>query len=1022
MEIIKPRGYKYLNDASGRDPKDVLVANETITKSSIIIRDELLYEYYLFKNYDEFNAVYPINTTHCCHEVIIGGLPQKIKFDIDCTSKYEGGVFGGTIDDYMRCENIKSTINKFAIDYIGNTSCVHIIDSSGIIYDSTGDKCYKFSYHYVINILVPNVGTAKCIAEYVRDQLTYPGAKELLDMNVYKSIQNFRTPYSAKKSRKLVPQDGHDRNKCMIGVYDEIPMLNIPPNSPLEKYIGSKPLTIQYGDINDDFAKEIIKQIPADKIRGWEYRRTVGNLLIFNRTPLAPTMCDICNRDHDNDNTMQLIMKLDGSIVKYCRREQGKSKVLLRANKSIPKFVFYANRMYKQLDIAAKCNFENKFIYSDKDMLGIDKMNIGDNPRTMYIRANMKMGKTQIMIDYLRKYEHVVVISFRCAFTNDKMAHLRKYGFKSYSDIEGEIDLRYTRRVIIQLESLHRLSTHVVPDLVIMDESESIFDQFNSDTIRDINTTHAMFEWIVTGCTSLLALDANLDQRTTEIIRYYRGTTGEIFVNNIYQNFTGDIIKPVSKKILNSKIIAAVKAGKNIIIPTNNKRYADSICTSIASAVPGCKILYISGNTPEETKKEIFSDVNNYWKQYQVVIYTPTCSAGVSFTEEHFDAVYAYFTNCSTSVETSRQMLYRVRNVASKTYYVCIKEVPKPALAANINDLEKVFTNINYLRSNNVGIDCRYKFGPDGNYEFVKDGIYKIWLWNKFAQMQSQCYFIQRFCEQSAATGARFDVSEYDKEDAGTIANVDKLFKSAELLIDDVHCTSVAAAEDVEPEIYKQIVTTGIKNREQNAIVKRYQLRKKYKYPAPKPITKAFVQTYGDKKTQAIHKNLLEILQSTNYNVSIDNIKRYEDSIKNRPKNLNSKILPTKSAQHLMAIKLLTICGFNGIMDTREINKDVIYNNIVANKQYIVDNSGELKALYNKNIPAEKCWDALKQPLSYINSILDMMYGCKILMKSTNIRDLYLIKHSHIGKSFALDDTPDKPHIKPNWLCESNVI
>jgi hypothetical protein len=44
--------------------------------------------------------------------------------------------------------------------------------------------------------------------------------------------------------------------------------------------------------------------------------------------------------------------------------------------------------------------------------------------------------------------------------------------------------------------------------------------------------------------------------------------------------------------------------------------------------------------------------VATQWKKYRVLIYSPTISAGISFEEEHFDRVFAYYESNVTTLET----------------------------------------------------------------------------------------------------------------------------------------------------------------------------------------------------------------------------------------------------------------------------------------------------------------------------------------------------------------------------------
>ncbi len=56
-------------------------------------------------------------------------------------------------------------------------------------------------------------------------------------------------------------------------------------------------------------------------------------------------------------------------------------------------------------------------------------------------------------------------------------------------------------------------------------------------------------------------------------------------------------------------------------------------------------------------------DVNKYWKEARLVIYTSTLSCGVNFTENHFHENVSCFTNRAETPDFFTQGLMRCRNL-----------------------------------------------------------------------------------------------------------------------------------------------------------------------------------------------------------------------------------------------------------------------------------------------------------------------------------------------------------------------
>ncbi|RCH82045.1 hypothetical protein CU098_006731, partial [Rhizopus stolonifer] len=65
-------------------------------------------------------------------------------------------------------------------------------------------------------------------------------------------------------------------------------------------------------------------------------------------------------------------------------------------------------------------------------------------------------------------------------------------------------------------------------------------------------------------------------------------------------------------------------------------------------------------------------DMEN-WDKYDIIGYTPTIVAGISFEKKHFDLCYGYFINSSSCAELSVQQLFRVRDLRDKTIHLCVE-------------------------------------------------------------------------------------------------------------------------------------------------------------------------------------------------------------------------------------------------------------------------------------------------------------------------------------------------------------
>jgi hypothetical protein len=314
-----------------------------------------------------------------------------------------------------------------------------------------------------------------------------------------------------------------------------------------------------------------------------------------------------------------------------------------------------------------KLNIGNKQL--DYDLLFPPDKNV------YFIKAEMKMGKTKKCIEYIEqsKPETIVLISFRRTFSSEMKS---KYvGFELYSDIkESRIDLLEHPKIIVQVESIHRVAVSTV-NLVILDEVESIWNQFSSGNLVDYYGVINTFTYLIRHSTKIVVMDANLSKRSTRLIQYLRPDFEKeinLYINNYNPSYDYKYLF-VDKSLFYLLIGKHLAEGSKIVIMTNSIKETNQLSQYIAEQFKSIKMIVYNSKTIQSKKTKHFSNVNVYWKKYDCVIYSPTVSAGVSFEVEHFNYVFASFTSMSCNVETCRQMLGRVRNIGKKTIYLNIK-------------------------------------------------------------------------------------------------------------------------------------------------------------------------------------------------------------------------------------------------------------------------------------------------------------------------------------------------------------
>ncbi len=280
------------------------------------------------------------------------------------------------------------------------------------------------------------------------------------------------------------------------------------------------------------------------------------------------------------------------------------------------------------------------------------------------IKSNMNTGKTFPLPSIFKDYNKIIVVYFRVSLNVELHKKWKEYGFEYYKDIQGQISTDKHPKIIIQLDSINRLVGNT--DLFILDEIESTLSHMCSS--RHIKNKQLVFSTLyqyIKHSPKLLIADANLCDDTLKHFNLNGKQT--LKVENNYRSLSHikcNIVHEENKFIHHIKSV--LEEGRRVVIPTNKKKFCKQIEKYINKHFPNIKVLSIY---PEKRQKDIEINTDD-WLNYDVLIYTPTICAGISFEHFHFNTCIAYFVNKSCNAEMSSQMLLRVRNLIDNTMYI----------------------------------------------------------------------------------------------------------------------------------------------------------------------------------------------------------------------------------------------------------------------------------------------------------------------------------------------------------------
>ena len=167
------------------------------------------------------------------------------------------------------------------------------------------------------------------------------------------------------------------------------------------------------------------------------------------------------------------------------------------------------------------------------------------NINTLIIQSDLGTGKShqieKLSKKYNKHYKRKLIITSRVSYSTSILSRYNECGldFKYY---KNEKDVSKCDNLVIQLESLWKIMANgkvLSFDLIILDECESVFNQFTSSTflnnmnkLKNIDT----FRYLTNNAKQVIFMDAFITKRTIETIRTFRPNDKIKMINNKYRN------------------------------------------------------------------------------------------------------------------------------------------------------------------------------------------------------------------------------------------------------------------------------------------------------------------------------------------------------------------------------------------------------------------------------------------------------------------------------------------------------
>ena len=323
----------------------------------------------------------------------------------------------------------------------------------------------------------------------------------------------------------------------------------------------------------------------------------------------------------------------------------------------------YLNYAEKQI-INNKYNIKKIDKIVDQRYLEID--DILKEKKTVSIISNMDTGKTTAILKYIKDNPElkVLFVSFRRTLASKYVEDLKTAGlnFTNYEDIkDNDFNSYQYPRLICQINSFWKVNGKY--DLLILDEFSYTYNMIYAFCKINIFGVYNSFISYLSKCDKVFICDALLNQNNIDLINKFR--PDNYVIKNLCQPNKRKVMI-YSKPVLETKIAKSIAEHKSgdapIIILSSSKIFLDKRILALVENA-NKKYIYINSKT---------EDFNVDWKDYDVILYTPTICAGISI-ECDIKQIFCYFTSMSCAADICIQMLGRSRNLIDNTYHMTIQ-------------------------------------------------------------------------------------------------------------------------------------------------------------------------------------------------------------------------------------------------------------------------------------------------------------------------------------------------------------
>ncbi|MGR5552971.1 plasmid replication protein, CyRepA1 family [Vibrio alfacsensis] len=323
---------------------------------------------------------------------------------------------------------------------------------------------------------------------------------------------------------------------------------------------------------------------------------------------------------------------------------------------------------------------------------------LSDEDNLIVAQAPHASGKTSKLALPLIQNEQgkVVYTSHLRSIINSACERLQLVSYlDATNDVRDHLLLGFTKEVAYQSLNSHQLKMAIclnsiigVLDDLLENADLLVIDEFTQvlSSVADSNLENFAHEYIFHKLVSMIrtgkrvvVLDADMNDLAIEFVEYCRPTARFQFFeqsrlpNGINVDFCLCKGKFSAQNEILLRVIQDLHYGHRVVIATDSFQVSKDLKEQVESLYPNKTILLVNAKTTATVEVKSFQDNNQLSLErhnYDVLIFSPALTSGISIEKEHFDTGYGCFTGNSIISSDAIQMLRRVRNL--KEYFVSV--------------------------------------------------------------------------------------------------------------------------------------------------------------------------------------------------------------------------------------------------------------------------------------------------------------------------------------------------------------